>query len=445
MGPSTIAVSAVQKMMKKSAIHGSPCGSYTKCHTSGRNHCLAKDSTCHSCQKIGQWKQKCRNSNKAKDVHKKPKSQPQCWHGGRKMADEVGVSEGDPAFDEIMIHAWLANQKRLQDPKQITHTDISIDLITKTFTTVDLSNASKKRASLWKLQKLECPQDYKNAIPSSEITMEQTYLNSVHWTPITWKDKETKEVNKMDTTFYIANTPGPAILGLLSCSGLRIVNLNCSVWLRKHDQPIKTCKEKSQTGYEEPQADQLQRWSNEGLLTHAKCSGQDPYLTLLPYRSTPVDSHLWSPTEMLYQYALCTTVSQRIKHKVPYAAVENERLEEHATLSAASHDHTGCHSICRTVCFCNQQCQGTVAPCHCNICSWSCFIHCQSHWWSWVQISMRPHLWTSPRCCQALTCIPRLKWLDNLSPLHQPQMLYSKHPLLPQHNHLLLPQHPNKL
>ena len=42
--------------------------------------------------------------NKAKDAHKKPKSQPQRRHG-RRRADEVGVSEGDPAFDEVMIHA----------------------------------------------------------------------------------------------------------------------------------------------------------------------------------------------------------------------------------------------------------------------------------------------------------------------------------------------------
>ena len=63
-------------------------------------------------------------------------------------------------------------------------------------------------------------------------------------TPITWKDEETKEVNKMDTTFYIADTPGPAILGLPSCSRLRIVNLNCSVQLRKHGQPVKVPKER---------------------------------------------------------------------------------------------------------------------------------------------------------------------------------------------------------
>ena len=80
----------------------------------------------------------------------------------------------------------------------------------------------------------------------------------------------------------------------------------------------------------------------KGLLTCAKYSRQDPYLALLAYRSTPVDSHLRSPAEMLYQRALCTTVPQRIRHKDPYAAAERERLEEHATQSAVNHDHTGC-------------------------------------------------------------------------------------------------------
>ena len=47
----------------------------------------------------------------------------------------------------------------------------------------------------------------------------------------------------------------------------------------------------------------------------------------------------------------------------------------------------------------------------------------------------------------SLTHTPRLKWLDNLSPLHLPQKLYSysKHLLPLQYNHLLLPQHPSKL
>ena len=105
MGLSTKAISAVQKTMKESSMHSTPCGNCTKHHTPGREHCPAKDSTCHSCQKIGNWKQKCRKSNKAKDAHKKPRSQPQWRHGGRKREDEVGVSGGAPAFDEVTIHA----------------------------------------------------------------------------------------------------------------------------------------------------------------------------------------------------------------------------------------------------------------------------------------------------------------------------------------------------
>ena len=53
-------------------------------------------------------------------------------------------------------------------------------------------------------------------------------------TTITWKNEEMMEVNKMDTTFYVANMPEPAILRLPSCSRLRIDNLNCSVQLRKY-------------------------------------------------------------------------------------------------------------------------------------------------------------------------------------------------------------------
>ena len=263
MDLSTKAVSAVQKTMKKSSTHSTPCGNCTKHHTPGREHCPAKDSTCHSCQKIGHWKQKCRKSTKAIDAHKKPKSQHQWWHGGRRRADEVGVSEGDPASDEVMIHAWLTNRKRPEDPEKITLADISIDAITEAFATVDMPVASKKRASLrckvdtgaggnvmplWAFAKLFPNQLMKTQMPTG-LRKCNTKLRAYNGTnipqlgaldtPITWKDEEAKEVNKMDTTFYITNTPGPAILELPSCSRLRIVNLNCSVQLRKHGQPVK--------------------------------------------------------------------------------------------------------------------------------------------------------------------------------------------------------------
>ena len=48
----------------------------------------------------------------------------------------------------------------------------------------------------------------------------------------------------MDATFYITDTPEPAILGLPSCSRLRIVQLNCTVQFRKHGKPITPCPER---------------------------------------------------------------------------------------------------------------------------------------------------------------------------------------------------------
>ena len=80
----------------------------------------------------------------------------------------------------------------------------------------------------------------------------------------------------------------------------------------------------------------------KGLLTHTKCSGQGPYLTLLAYRSTPVDSYLQLPAKILYQCPLSSTVPQRIKDKDPHAAAECEGLQECAIQCAARHDPIGC-------------------------------------------------------------------------------------------------------
>ena len=140
--------------------------------------------------------------------------------------------------------------------------------MTEAFATVDMPVASKKRASLQckvdtgaganvmplrAFAKLFPNRLMKTGMPTG-LQKCNTKLRAYNdtnipqlgalETTITWKDGETKEVNKMDTTFYIANIPGPAILGLPSCSRLRIVNLNCSVQLRKHGQPVKVSKER---------------------------------------------------------------------------------------------------------------------------------------------------------------------------------------------------------
>ena len=150
---------------------------------------------------------------------------------------------------------------------------------------------------------------------------------------------------------------------------------------------------------------------------------------------------------MLYQSALRTTVPQRIRHKDPYAAAEHERLEEHATQSAANHDRTGCHR--KAPLYAGQ----SVSVINNDRTLWLpvTIVHTADHGSyivrviggseSLVEQSIDGHETTFVNVTQmlsSLTCTPRLKWLNNLSPLHQPQKLYSysKHLLLPQYNHL---------
>ena len=79
-----------------------------------------------------------------------------------------------------------------------------------------------------------------------------------------------------------------------------------------------------------------------GLLTHAKCSGQDPYLALLAYHSMTINAQVLSPAEMLYQHVLCITVPQWIRHTDPHANAEHDHLNEHAAQSTEYHDKQGC-------------------------------------------------------------------------------------------------------
>ena len=83
----------------------------------------------------------------------------------------------------------------------------------------------------------------------------------------------------------------------------------------------------------------------------SKYSGQDPYLALLAYCSTPMDAYMHSPGEMLYQHSLHTAVPQHICHTDPHATADCDHLDQCASLGTANHDSSRLLTEGPTVCW----------------------------------------------------------------------------------------------
>ena len=64
-------------------------------------------------------------------------------------------------------------------------------------------------------------------------------------------------------------------------------------------------------------------------LDKARKSGQDPHMSMLCLRITPIDSQLPSPAELLYQRKLQSNFPIRVGNQVPDRDAITQRLTEH--------------------------------------------------------------------------------------------------------------------
>ena len=78
----------------------------------------------------------------------------------------------------------------------------------------------------------------------------------------------------------------------------------------------------------------------KGALQRAKAGGEDPHLALLHLRATPVDAHLPSPAEMLFNRRVRTTIPSRIQNNNPAAEEIRDHLENKAKNSKAYYDRS---------------------------------------------------------------------------------------------------------
>ena len=190
--------------------------------------------------------------------------------GKQRKVNEVGTDE-DPHCDEVGVvtvvlqtpfhREWLTarHMRSNADPETIELSDVWIDSTTKAFATVQMpaeigpnklvtlkckvnTGAGGNVMPLHAFAKLfpRCintdgsPRGLKSsttcltAYNGSKIPQFGTLDTTIDWTP---KGKDV--ANHLQTIWYIADTLGPAILGLPSCAKLGIVKLNCAVNLQK--------------------------------------------------------------------------------------------------------------------------------------------------------------------------------------------------------------------
>ena len=197
----------------------------------GRASCPAKDSTCWSCGKTGHWDARCqKTSSRQKDPNKKP---PRCGHNGGKQKQTHNVDVGndyDPHCDEVHVNT----------------TAINIIVLTEAWATVTKSVeiGPDHHGSLWckintgvssnvmplcvfaklfpshittdgKPTRLHPCETRLTVYNGSNILQFGALGTAIEWTP-----KGHQGSKHLQTRWYVADSPGPAILGLPSSSKL---------------------------------------------------------------------------------------------------------------------------------------------------------------------------------------------------------------------------------
>ena len=197
-----------------------------------------------------------------------PRNHNNC-HGQSNKTDTIDVSEDQSPQDEIALHYIKPNTTvRNTHPKEIMVRDVCAPCCNEAYTTIQLpvSASRKGTASLHvkvntraggnvlPLHVFQClyPDQISPAgLPTglNHVSTRLTTYNGSHIPlygalhgPITWQpDHPGAWPHRVKSYWYIADTPGPAILGLSSSEKLAVVKMNCAImvrWPGTHPAPV---------------------------------------------------------------------------------------------------------------------------------------------------------------------------------------------------------------
>ena len=258
------------------------CPNCTQQHPAGRANCPSCDFLCSKCDKMGHWGPKCcggkplqsRNAPPPGSQQRKSRCPPRNHNncqGQKNMTDTIDVREDHNPQDKIALHYIQPNMTvRNTHPEEITVQDVCAPQCNEAYTTIQLpASASRKGTASLPIKvdsraggnMLPCcvfwclyPDQISPAgLPTGldHISTRLTTYNGSHIPlygalcgPITWQpDHPGSQPCRVNTYWYIADTPGPAILGLPSSGKLAVMKMNCAITVRQpgtHPAPVST-------------------------------------------------------------------------------------------------------------------------------------------------------------------------------------------------------------
>ena len=258
------------------------CPNCTQQHPAGRANCPACDTHCSKCNKMGHWGPKCHGGKPLQSRYAPPPGSQQrksrCpprnhnhCKGQNNKTHAIDVNEDHSPQDEITLH-YIQTKMTVWNthPEEIMVRDVLAPQCNEAYTTIQLpASASRKgTASLYvkvntgaggnvlPLHVFWClyPDQISPAgMPTGldHISTRLTAYNRSHIPlygalhgPITWQPNlPGAQPHRIKSYWYIADTPGPTILGLLSSEKLVVVKMNCAIMVRQpntHPAPVST-------------------------------------------------------------------------------------------------------------------------------------------------------------------------------------------------------------
>ena len=216
---------------KQPQKHPSQCQNCTCWHHPWYDNCPAQKSVCGGCLKKGHWQAKCHSSKKNQStapVDSQSKGMPGQHARKGKKAGPLGVHTEERPCDEIFLDN--AHAPHTNEAYATVHLPASASSKGMSSLQVKVDTGASGNVLPLHLFRHLYPDHINKTDHPTGLNVTNARLTAYNGTQIPLFGSLLRaQPCQINSCWYVADTPGPAILVLPSCKRLEVVKMNCAV------------------------------------------------------------------------------------------------------------------------------------------------------------------------------------------------------------------------